>query len=719
MAYLMRVIMVALLFFTFADFCVAQTALMPLHKLSSEEALELRCVQGEQGLSVPIAERWDISGARLEIRYTNSISLIKDISQLAVKWNGYTIGQIHLDPLSPEGTLSVDIPADLIQAGYNDLSFSVSQHYLNQCENYCSSNLWTSISLKDSELVLDYDLRPVPMSLLTISDFLFDAKIFPYGKVNIIAEDRLSESITLTAVVASGVARRFDYRKVMFSMSDGVRDGYDNVLVGDKDFVESVMSGYGVDLVGVDGPFIKILPLPAHEGVVDNTHALVIVAGMDDAQIKIAAETFANMTFPYPGGDEMKVTGFSMPEIPLYGGRLVLKSDKQYSFKTLKFDTTTFSGLNPSTKKITFRLPADFLIRHNQTARVLLSYAYGAGLMEESALNVIINGNHVRAILLDNKKGEFIENYRLDIPTYLFKPGTNVLEFSPTLKTFAKECDIIHAGNLFLTIFDVSTLYFPSMSHFVELPNIELFMLNGFPLTRWPDGYESMVYLTKTDDATISTALDLIGLITQKNGYPLFGISMSTEQPLDWEGELMVIGPEKSIPDAFKENAPLKLMSEAVVSYPVVASWEDEVSFALSRQKSEMGMGYGAVMQYQSALKKGRSVFLVTAADSGELRKLGLALLDSGVQSNSKGDLSFIRLTPPEYEVYSVSVGEKFFTGKLGKISSIELFLHSNPYLYYTAIAALIFFSGWLLFFILKRRKLRLMKNANKLKDAF
>lgn len=716
MKMLTRIFIALFLLATFGDVCGAETLTIPLHKLSSGNTLELKCIQDEKGISVPVADRWDITGAKLRIEYTNSISLIKDISHISIKWNGYPIAQQNLDPLIPEETLLVDIPPDLIKAGYNELTFETSQHYLRQCENYCSSNLWTAVNLNGSELKFEYDLKPVPLSLVSISGFLFDPKLFPHGSVNIIAEDKSSDNITLAAAITSGIARRFDYREVLFSMTDSIKPGYDNVLVGDRAFAEKLLAGMGVGLGEIKGPFIKIMHLPGSGS--DKAHALIIVTGEDREQIKIAAETFANMTFPFPGGDEMTVTGFSMPDIPLYGGRLVLKADKTYSFKTLNLETTTFTGLNPSSRKMTFRLPADFLIRHNQTATVVLTYAYGAGLTDESALNVSINDNYVRAIPLNNKNGDFIENYRIEIPTYLFKPGTNVLEFSPTLKTAAKECDIINAGNLFLTIFDVSTLYFPKMSHFVELPNIELFMLNGFPITRWPDGYESMVYLTETDDATISSTLNLLGLVTQKNGYPLFGIEVSTEPPQRWSGELLVVGPEKSIPDAYKENAPLKMMAEAVVSYPVIASWEDDVTFAKSTQKSEMGKGFGAVMQFQSLTENGRSVFLVTAADSQELLALSQALLDPGVQSNSRGDLTFIRLTPPKYGVYSVSVGDKFFTGKLGKISSIDLFLHSSPYHYYSAIGALILISGLFLYYLLRRRKLRHMKNAN-LKDAF
>jgi len=49
-----------------------------------------------------------------------------------------------------------------------------------------------------------------------------------------------------------------------------------------------------------------------------------------------------------------------------------------------------------------------------------------------------------------------------------------------------KLCDAVRTDGLFATIYENSTLVFPNMPHFVELPKIELFGLNGFPFTRWP-----------------------------------------------------------------------------------------------------------------------------------------------------------------------------------------------------------------------------------------
>ena len=82
-------------------------------------------------------------------------------------------------------------------------------------------------------------------------------------------------------------------------------------------------------------------------------------------------------------------------------------------------------GLNPGERTITFRLPPDFHIRPNQHAKLLMNFSYGVGLKNDSSFNVSVNGRGVRAVRLDSATGTFIENYELNIPTYVFQPGAN------------------------------------------------------------------------------------------------------------------------------------------------------------------------------------------------------------------------------------------------------------------------------------------------------
>lgn len=685
---------------------------IPLYKLAPVRSMDLKCIQGEAGISVPIPDRWKILKASVSIAYTNSANLMGDRSQLAIKFNDRIIGQMKLNPLSPEGRLELSIPSDLIKNSYNSLGIAAVQHYSKDCEQFCSPDLWTTVNLDNSFLKIEYNLKDVPLKLSDISNFLFDPKIFPNGEVNIIAKDISSEWATMAGIAASGIARRFDYRKTLFTVSPDIKQGYDNVLIGSKGFVEDFLKQKGIE-IGIPGPFLKIMPLPNRNGEADRSHGMLIVSGVNANDVKIAAETLANITMPYPGADEMIIKEFRLPDISLYSGRRILTADKTYLFKKLNFNTHTFQGFNPNPREITFRLPADFLIKQNQYARMILNFSYGAGMRSDSALNVTLNDKSVRVIHLNNINGDYIEKYKIELPTYLFKPGSNTIKFAPVLNPVAKECDLLRQDGYFLTIFENSTFYFPAMPHFIEMPNLELFTLDGFPFTRWPDGYESMIYLTQSDYNTVNSALNLIGLITQKNGYPLFGAEITFKKPDNYNGELIILGDIKTIPEDFAKNAPLKFAKESSVPYPVIRSWDTETSFAFSKQISNIGSNTGAAMEFESPYKKGRSVLLLTGASTKDLSSLSRALLEPAVQVQMGGDLMLVDLSAnPDYRVKTISAGQKYYAGKSGKISAIEYYLFKYPYIYYLTVALIVLVLSLTLFYLLKRYRRKRMPDV-------
>jgi hypothetical protein len=649
---------------------------------------------------IPTPERWKVTGARLKFGYINSTNLLEDSSQLVVKFNGNPVAQARLNPKDPEGKMDVSIPAGLFEEGYNTLSFTANQHYTRDCETPCAPDLWTTLSLEEATLAIEYSLKPVPMQLSKAPGFLFDPKTMPNGEVNIITDGYTSDILTLTGIAASGVAKRFDYRKVLFTTSAEIRRGYDNILIGDKKFVEEFLAKRGVEGVEIKGPLIKIIPLPPDEALMnvaprdpakslnDASHALLIVSGLDQNHLRIAVETLANLTFPYPGTSEMTPLEFQLPEIALYGGKRMLLSDRAIRLKSLDFTTHTFKGMQPTPVDIMFRLPPDFFIKENQYVRFILNYTYGAGLRPDSVLNVTLNGIHVRSINMNKADGDFIEGYKLEIPTYLFKPGTNSVKLVPIMTPHGGECEMIQPESLFLTVFENSSIYFPPMSHFVQLPNLELFTINGFPLTRWPDGFESLIYLTSPKKELADAALNVIGLITQKNGYPLLGLKMSLEEPKGWDGEILLIGETGSIPDAMQKNAPLSLALDSNIAYPVLRDWGDKTVWATSKQRSGLGSNIGLFMENQSPYKPGRTVLTMAAVTAGDVLALSLALMEPGVQANIKGDLTLVQLTPPDYKVDNESVGEKYSVGKYGKFEWKDYIFAFVKEYYYIFLAA-------------------------------
>ena len=685
----------------------ADTIKLPLQELTALAALELRCVSDQREIQVPLPERWELKRLVLHLRYTVSTNLIPDSSQLVIKMRGEPIAQTRLNPMAPDVKVGIEIPTRLLTPGYNSLIFQVAQHFSkNQCESPCAPDLWTNISLQDSYLDMEFDWKPVPTALSSLASFVFDPRLLPQGKVHIVTEDLSAKNATLAGIVASGIARRYDYRRVEFTSSRLLRPGVDNILIGSRTFATKVLGAGAVR--PVTGGYLKAMSMKAANGGVDPTRALLVVTGETDLAIKIAAITFANISFKFPGSDDLEAFSFKMPEVEQYSGRETIRSDQTYSFKTLDFPTQSFVGLNPGPRSINFRLPPDFSIRPNQYAKLAMNFSYGAGLKAGSSFNIGINGRGVRAVLLDSPSGNFIDNYKLEIPTYVFKSGSNTLTLTGHLNLTGQVCDLINPDNLFLTIYENSTISFPPMPHFVEMPKLELMMLSGYPLTRWPDGHEAKVWLTERNDKVLAAALNLVGVITQRNGFPLFELEYTYEQPTD-AVELLVVGSVQSIPPVLWKAAPLKILDDGVVvPYPVVRGWNAEfVKPASSKQKSFLGQDKGLLTQFESPWHSGRTITLLTGNGPDDIAFAGTALLTAGAQNQSKGDLVLIepgtpdanKFGEPDPKINAMLAGTPYATGQRGSYSAVESFFYTNAIAYYVAGALAIIVLGVSMYF--------------------
>ncbi|MBI4349252.1 MAG: cellulose biosynthesis cyclic di-GMP-binding regulatory protein BcsB [Elusimicrobia bacterium] len=713
----MRALFVALLLLAPAS-AQADFLKMPLGKFTAVRRVDLRCTSGSYGMSLAIPDRWAVKSATITFSYVNSTALLPENSRLMAKINGDAIAQRKLSPVAPEGVMRVSIPPAALKPGYNELVFEVHQHYATGCEFPCQPELWTTLKLTDDDALIEIEYEPkkVPLRLSSVSRFLFDPKVTPRGEINIVIPDREPGTIAVASVLASGIAKKFDYREVVFSVSNDIVPGYDNIVVGDKEFAARFLAPSGSDLEEIKGPFLKIQALPRldAEGAAaaeDPYHAMIVVSGLNKDHLKLAAETLAVMSSPFPETQQMTVTGITIPDIPIYGGKGVIKAGTPYTFKALNFPTHSFAGGSANAAEINFRLPADFLVKQNLYAKLSLNYSYGAGHRPDSVLNISLNGQLIRGINLDDGRGGLIEGYKLDIPSYLFRRGDNTLRFEPVLAPLvSKNCEYIQTQNLFLTIMDVSTLEFPPMPHFVDMPRLELFMLNGFPITRWPDGHGARVYLANTNRETIESALNIVGMITQKNGHPLLDLQYVAGQPKHLDGDLIVLGDIDSLPAKIRSAAPLSLNKEMAVPYPVVQGWAEDARYAFSKQISGLTKGTGALMQFESPYDPGHSVVLLAATSAPELLALSLSLLNPGAQASVKGDLVLLNLSAPEKDIIAVAIGKKYFSGKAGAVSRLDAYLYRYPWLYHALLAAAVLLLSLAIFYFLVRyRKKRIL----------
>lgn len=709
----------------------AETLNLPLYKVAPGiKAVDLHCNASEYQMQIAIPKRWQIKKAVLRFDYTNSSSLLKQNSQLTVSLNNTPLAQLKLDPLAPNGFAEVELPVTLLPPGYNTLNFSATQHYTQGCEQPCASELWTRLKLDEASLSFEYEWDTVPLRLSELSELIFDPKIMNEAHLHLITENIKDEgTLTPASIVASGAALRFDYRKTVFTLSNQVTEGMDNILVGEKGFVEGFLKDLGVSMT-VEGPTLKLvhLPIKSEKGelTLDSRHVLLVVTGRNADEIKLAAETMSILTIPFPDTDEMKVNEFALPEIDLYEGKQMVTAGEKYPFKKMNFKNRTFAGLDPAPEDITFRLPPDFLIKQNQQATLSLDFSFGAGMKSDSAINILLNGVFVATARLDNPNGGLISNYLLSLPTFLFKGGTNVLSFRPKMTPlFAEHCHFLQTGNLQASLFDTSFLEFPPMPHRIELPRLDLLFLNGFPYTRWPDGFDTLLILSEANSASANAALNLIGMMTQKNGYPLFGIRVSTDIQEKWDKEIILVGRADTIPSEYYAKAPLQLGDINKVPYPVYQNWDIHKGMSWSQQASGMNSEKGIIMQFASPFEEGHAVTLFTATTDEGVERLGNALLDPTVQAVVKGDLVFVEYVinkfnqvkfgnGADFKITALNAGTSFVTGKGGNISAVSYYLSSYPWLYWLLISTMILTIAVITYFILRhRRKQRLSPNES------
>jgi hypothetical protein len=193
----------------------------------------------------------------------------------------------------------------------------------------------------------------------------------------------------------------------------------------------------------------------------------------------------------------------------------------------------------------------------------------------------------------------------------------------------------------------------------------------------------------KGEPRALEAAYNLMGMITQKNGFPLFGMKIAFDEPKDWGGEIIVVGTAADLPTSLLRGAPLKALRDGKVPYPVVRSWDTELTVAMSEQVSEFGAGSGALMQFESPYRTGRSVVLLTASGLRDLVAMGEAMLDPRVQASATGDLMLVELdTAPDYKASALRVGQRYTTGNRGDISRVEAFLYANPRVFYAILVA-------------------------------
>jgi hypothetical protein len=515
------------------------------------------------------------------------------------------------------------------------------------------------------------------------------------------------------------------------------------VLVGEAKFVKSFLGDRSPE---VKGAFLSLMHLPLMEGgtvrrgVSDSGHALIVVSGEKFEQVREAARTLASVSFSYPGTPSMEVKEVRFPAGEESQGKNLLTPGGKYSFQTLGFETTTFRGMRGS-RSIEIRIPSQFIAQSNEFVWVTLHMAYGSGMRKDSVLNIFFNEKYISSIFLENPQGGIFRNYQIPIPAYQLKRGRNVLTFSPVLTPLITGwCIYIQTENLLLSIFGDSSLKLPPMTGWVDLPRMELFFQDGFPFTRWPDGRETVVFLAEKSLDTVSAALNLLAIASQKIGYPAYGVRFSFEPPKEADKEILVVGPISRVPADLLKGAPIQIGKDGSISYPQLKKPDPESKgedswvrrllrrfvsppaleksstpawATFSRQASGLGSERAILTQFQSPHQMGRSVLLLSANTPQEILRGAVMMWEPVVQAQVRGDVSILDLPSPEFQVASAELGSKYYVGDKGTVSRLNSILYTYPWLFLGLLILAFIVLAYAVYHLLKKQRRRRIGHAS------
>lgn len=693
---------------------------VPLAELAdTKDPLRMYGANGQYSINIPVSKRESVKTAVLHLEGTNSISLMRERSQLAVRLNNKVVAQITLSPSQPEFAVDIKLPASDFVSGYNKLTFAASQHYTLQCEDPSAPELWSEINGQKSVLNMQTELKPLNPNL---SDFetLIDPKLWAARKLNVLTPAQGSmddERLGWGALVAQGVNLRMQYLPLPIhhvvaapatSNAGRVLPGLDQTRLADAD---NVLIGTAQELAqylnpaitqSISDSFLAVYPLDA-----DPRRFVLIVSGRNPAEVRRAATAFAWLRFAFPQQAATLIKDLDPAKLKDYAAKGRVIEQGAYPFKDLGFVSRTVKGMGAESIELELNMAPDLHVAEDAMVEVELNFAYGAKMRSDSVLNIFLNGRFESAIALDNDQGGFFQRKRVKIPARDFQPGYNKITFSAKMiPLITGNCVLFQTDNLQLSILDDSTLRMPKSFHFTLLPDLKRFAQTAFPFSTQADGSRVAVVLGGYDSQTVGAAWSLIGKVAQKKTVPLWNTQITLNQP-ESERNVVLVGPRNALNAKLFEGAPWQPGEAWKVSYPAIEhdaepraerAWFTRFRawafgdlrtslFAGKPEQTGMTLATGlnqqlVTMQYRSPLDSDYSAIAFTAENPAALWNGVSTLLEPDVWESMDGDVSV--WLPGDAKPVTQFSGKRYEAGSIGMMGRLGYYYSFRPWLWVT-----------------------------------
>jgi hypothetical protein len=412
----------------------------------------------------------------------------------------------------------------------------------------------------------------------------------------------------------------------------------------------------------------------------------------------------------------MTVQGMKVPAYEPYQGQLVAKEDTAYRFSDLGFKTKTIQGWTHADSPYYFQfklnLPPDIYSPEMSQVEFRLHFAHGAGLRADSVFNLTVNDTFENAIYLNKIEGASYEDYKMEVPLRNFKPGPNIVRFTPTMVPLISDfCEIIQQQNLLLTLFDDSVVKIPPASHFTRLPDLQLLGETVFPMVSQPGGADLSVEVTARDSASIGSAWTLLAKMAQTAGVPLNAAEVSFDHGTT-DRNLVVIGSANQIPPELMSAAPFSLgaVNKVAFEQPALQPSIERTAYSPGTMQADVestgGLGsLGIAMQFKSPYNSAKTVFLVSADDPDLLLNRTIQLISPSVWTSLQGDVCV--WDAGDTVVSSQMIGPTYDVGSVSVNARVDYYVSRNPVYFIIGVVVLLAVLAFVIRLLLNRHKIR------------
>ena len=638
-----------------------ETTRFTLEDLGFSESLRASATRGTVTLPLPTRGDRVLTEAALKLVLAADGSA-DGLAALEVQVNGERVALIDGRALASSREHTVAIPPATIESR-SSLALRLVSSQAAACAGTLPAGSWRAIAggtleMRTTSLRLPNDLSILPLPFF---DPQFDRSL----KVPVVflrAPD--GGRIRAAALLASYIGLRGEAR-TSFPVSIGKLPAGHALVVAEGDADAGVLG-----LPAPEGPTLHLIDNPQSPG---GAAKLLVVAGRNAADLAAAALALA---LPQPQSGVQPPAGGSMAITPGPVAASVRDHDAPrwvpvrdvIPLGTLPGgQQLVHEGTSGTTFKLPFRLPPDLFFWHNQHPALELAFSEQlARGVNPPRVNVELNGHFVATLPAPKvRAGGAWGRVRLPLNRDHLA-GYN--ELAIHLDYGPQACAGATLGTTRFSVdSDSSGLRLRGHTHFASLPDLSLFVHDGFPFTRRADlGQTAAVLPARPTPEEIGSLLSLVAGFTGVTGRPASGLELTTaEQLTTGDGDrlagrdLLIIGAVANQPllAAWGDRLPLHLRAAgAGVELPTRAIGES-LRFALSgrlfdgeRARAEDIVGhlprFAAVMAIESPLTEGRSAVFVTAHEPALLPTLGD--LQGRAESRYRGSDTLVVISPEQ-----------------------------------------------------------------------